>query len=146
MARARHCVCGCQQDVQHILLDCLLYRTERRSLLLTCRNCGLQSTVASLLGDDCRILNALFLFLCECGLLSKLGLYLIHDANTSSEHTIVGLHNSLVWARCPATNTNSAFSFLRFNLPAQIPRPSIPLLPSRHRVPKTFFCRLGGRS
>ena len=64
--------CQCQQDVQHLIMECRLYRVARRLLFSTCRNNGLRPTLENLLGNDDCTLDSLFLYLRQCDLLDRL--------------------------------------------------------------------------
>lgn len=54
----------CPLNVQHILLECTLYRNERQGLVASCMASGTRLTLASLLGNsDSQIIDALFIYL-----------------------------------------------------------------------------------
>ena len=65
-------VCCCLQDVRHVLIDCRRYHAERLELISTCRTLGINPTIEKLLGNDYRIIDALFSYLRRCNLLDKL--------------------------------------------------------------------------
>ena len=65
--------CQLPQTVPHVLLDCQKYRRQRQLLQLQCRALNVPMTVSTVLGDGNRsVTDALFRFLKECELLSKL--------------------------------------------------------------------------
>ena len=65
--------CQCPVTVQHIIVDCVLYREARRRLSDLCRGCDVNLNVKSVLGNDQPLVtDGLMTFLRECDLLRKL--------------------------------------------------------------------------
>ena len=65
--------CNCPQSVQHILIDCRRFYTERLPLIDSCTHLQLPFTLASVLGDvDDNLHRVLFTFLRDIRLLTEL--------------------------------------------------------------------------
>ena len=66
-------LCHCPLDVPHLVLDCRKFQSARRHLQAACQKANLDMNLPTLLGDqNASIIDALFKYLRDCGLFTRL--------------------------------------------------------------------------